>query len=152
MFKNTDKISEISILLEKAKDDLNIGKARFVDLNQRKLELKNVLDTAQLRINSQRIVCDRLPSHEYLSKEIISITDQIMRLTGEIQAIQLEIDQIQMKVISNAAIIFATLTKNYTGRELETEKFDVVIIDEISMALPPTILLAVYKAQKKLCW
>lgn len=149
LFKNADKISEISILLEKAEDDLNIEKARFVDLNQRKLELKNVLDTAQLRINSQRIVCDRLPSHEYLSKEITSITDQIMRLTGEIQAIQLEIDQIQMKVISNATIIFATLTKNYTGRELETEKFDVVIIDEISMALPPTILLVAHKAQKK---
>jgi hypothetical protein len=52
-------------------------------------------------------------------------------------------------LIAQAKALFCTLTKNYRGDELKGQEFDAVIVDEISMALPPLIFLAAARASKR---
>jgi len=53
---------------------------------------------------------------------------------------------IELKVIDEAQALFCTLTANYMKKEIQLKDFNTVIIDEISMALPPLVFLATGRA------
>jgi len=56
---------------------------------------------------------------------------------------------VENEMIDNAMVIFGTLTKNYTENLFEGKHFDAVIIDEVSMALPPLVFLAAERATQR---
>ncbi len=55
---------------------------------------------------------------------------------------QRELLQLEAQVIQGAKIVATTLTRTYSAPLLEQERFDVVIIDEGSMASPPALFTA----------
>ncbi|MFW5795325.1 MAG: AAA domain-containing protein [Bacillota bacterium] len=66
----------------------------------------------------------------------------IAKKQKRITEIQKELDNIQSKAISNAKLVATTLTKTYLSKELENKSFDVLIIDEASMAPLPYLYWA----------
>ena len=78
--------------------------------------------------------------------ELSTLAVELNPLEERIRSLQDEISQLEQKVIAEARAIFCTLTKVYTGKELDGQTFDAVIVDEISMALPPLIFLAAGRA------
>lgn len=106
-------------------------------------------DNLQQALQKQREVCQKLPKREIVEKELSEKATDLKPLEEKLAALQNELSRLGQNVIEEARAIFCTLTKNYTGKELEDQKFDAVIIDEISMALPPLIFLAAARAKSR---
>jgi len=105
----------------------------------------------QQALKKQQEVCEKLPKPEIVEKELSEKATELKPLEKKLDELQEELSRLGQIVIDEAQAIFCTLTKNYTGKELEDQKFDAVIIDEISMALPPLIFLAAGRAKNSEC-
>ncbi len=79
---------------------------------------------------------------EQVSVERAAIADEInaLRSIGEDWATEL---------LNNALAVFATLTKLYVDAKLRTRRWDVVIIDEASIAMPPLVAYAAAHATRR---
>lgn len=60
------------------------------------------------------------------------------------------IAEIERTIINRSRIIATTLTRTYASKLLSSERFDVVILDEASMGLPPAVFAASCLTTKKL--
>lgn len=97
-------------------------------------------------LKSQQTLCEGFHSRQEIEKELSDIAEQLNPIEEKIRSLQDEISCLEEKLIAEARALFCTLTKNYTGKELEGQKFDAVVVDEISIALPPLIFLAAGRA------
>ena len=52
------------------------------------------------------------------------------------------IEEIRLSVLKEAKLIATTLTKSYISKEIEEIKFDILIVDEVSMAPMPMLYWA----------
>jgi hypothetical protein len=59
------------------------------------------------------------------------------------------LDALEKEVIAEARVVAATLTKCYVGNQLNGQAFDALIVDEISMALPPLLFVAARRALRR---
>ena len=76
--------------------------------------------------------------------------DQIRELRQAITDGERRIAEIERTIINRSRIIATTLTRTYASKLLSPERFDVVILDEASMGLPPAVFAASCLATKKL--
>jgi hypothetical protein len=97
----------------------------------------------------QQTVCAKCPARQMNEQKLSQLALELEPLEQKIRALQDEISQLEQKVITEARAIFCTLTKSYVGKQLEGQSFDAVIVDEISMALPPLIFLAAGRATRR---
>lgn len=97
----------------------------------------------------QRAVCETLPPRGQLEREMADLQAELGEIEEKIRGLQNEISELEKRLIADARAMFCTLTKCYVGKELEEQRFDAVIVDEISMALPPLIFLAAARAASR---
>jgi len=74
-----------------------------------------------------------------------SLTDrqaQMMALHQRMTTCQRAIASVESRILQSAQVLATTITRTYTAAVLERERFDVVIIDEGSMATPPALFAA----------
>lgn len=93
--------------------------------------------------------CARLPTSEFLERQGAPIDAELAQLERRVMELKAHLDALRKEVIANARVIAATLTKCYVGKELDGQTFDAVIIDEISMALPPLLFIAARRALRR---
>lgn len=98
---------------------------------------------------SQQRACNQLPSKPSIEAKVSELALQLDPLEKKIRSLQDEIAQLEQRTIAEARAIFCTLTKSYTGKELEGQTFNAVIVDEISMALPPLIFIVAGMASSR---
>lgn len=103
----------------------------------------------QAALVSQKVVCEKLFARAIIEGELTTLARELNPLEDKIRFLQDEISQLEQKTIAEARAIFCTLTKSYTGKELDGQVFNAVIVDEISMALPPLIFLAAGRATSR---
>jgi len=85
-----------------------------------------------------------------LEEEIRIAGGRIATLVSEINALRAAAQDDAKELVNNAIAIFATLTKLYIDRDLLPDiKWDTVIIDEVSMAMPPLLAYAASRARKR---
>lgn len=96
-------------------------------------------------------------SAKYGSIDFESLVGRIATLKTEVQNIGAKIAEIDSKlaiveheVINNATVLGATLTKTYLSDDIQSRKFDTVILDEASMAPIPALWVAALLAKKNL--
>lgn len=90
-----------------------------------------------------------LPCEEDLVEARTEMERRLNQIQEDIRDLQEKISLVENEVIGNAVVIFGTLTKNYTESLFQDKRFDAVIIDEVSMALPPLIFLAAEHATQR---
>ena len=76
---------------------------------------------------------------ENKKKEMTSRKDAILARLAEINQ---QLDEIQKKILSEARLIATTLTKTFTAKQFPDTPFDVLILDEASMAPLPHLYWA----------
>ncbi|MEW6616077.1 MAG: AAA domain-containing protein [Thermodesulfobacteriota bacterium] len=103
----------------------------------------------QQALKNQQEVCAKLPKRELVENELAEKGATLKPHEEKLDGLHEELSKLGQIVINEAQAIFCTLTKNYTGKEIEDQKFDAVIIDEISMALPPLIFFAAGRAKSR---
>jgi hypothetical protein len=116
------------------------------------LLLAQTQDTFERRTalcSQQQAICAKLPARAVIQQEIAKMeaqTGDLSRQIAELKALQSDMER---RLVTEAKAIFCTLTKNYVGEALKGQTFTAVIVDEISMALPPLIFLAACRATKR---
>jgi len=110
---------------------------------------RNRVDTAERTLAEARTALSGIPEHQVLNVEKATLEAQIGPLMDEIDSLKNKIALLQSQIISEARAIFCTLTKSYVGKELEGQIFDAVIVDEISMAMPPLLFLVAGRARSR---
>ena len=100
-------------------------------------------------LQKQQAVCSGQPTRQVAEQELTRLASELEPIEQQIQTLQSKLSELQQRVIAESRAVFWTLTKSYTDKELEGQRFDAVIIDEISMALPPLIFLAAGRATKR---
>ena len=70
-------------------------------------------------------------------------------LQGTLDRLENEIAQIEQALVRRSRIVATTLTRTYTSRLLDDQRFDTVIIDEASMALAPALFCTLALATSK---
>jgi hypothetical protein len=108
-------------------------------------EKRTIREIEAIRV-SQKSVCEPFPPRADLERELSEIAKDLDPLEEKIRSLQDFISKLEAKIIDEAQAIFCTLTKCYTGKELEGQRFDAVIVDELSMALPPLVFVAAGRA------
>ena len=127
-----------------AKQDAACKMASKAEASAHELALK--LEAAAARA---REVCSSLPPRQEAHATEARLASELEHLEAEIRQLQAEISLVEQRLIQEARAIFCTLTKNYMAAELGNQPFDAVVVDEISMALPPLIFLAAARATKR---
>lgn len=74
---------------------------------------------------------------------------QVIALHQRITTCQRAIASVESRLLQSAQVLATTITRTYTAAVLERERFDVVIIDEGSMATPPALFAALCLAKRQ---
>ncbi len=69
-------------------------------------------------------------------------------ILSRIAEINTQLEEIQNKVLSEASLVATTLTKTFTAKQFPTRQFDVLILDEASMAPLPHLYWALGRCSK----
>lgn len=101
------------------------------------LEYMIAQDDALQQTEEQRAMQDE---ESYQNK----ITDIRMRL----ESIEAELREVEKRIVAEAQVIATTLSKTYMNSLLSERRFDVVIVDEMSMAPLPVVYIAASHANK----
>jgi len=119
------------------------GAARRVEAAEAQCELRD------REVLSARTDCGPLAPRADFEAERDNNISETDELQAEIQELQEAVAQAQQQLLDEARAVFCTLTKCYVGKELASQTFDAVIVDEISMALPPLVFLAASRAANR---
>jgi len=101
-------------------------------------EMLSLARQSHQSLSAQHNVSD-LPA---LKEKVESLRNEIQRIAGEVFHIDERLAKVERDIISNAAIVGATLTKTYLSDDIQARKFDTVILDEASMAPIPALWAA----------
>ncbi len=121
-------------------------KKTVADSQIKYVEVKDKLDKV---LQNLKMTINEFPeSIQHKKNEISNYQKEKSKILDEIKKIDEEIEKLKTKIINESKVIATTLTKSYISRELESQVFDVLIVDEISMAPMPMIYWAISKATK----
>ena len=109
--------------------------------------LKDLQANKEKEFERAKTAADTLLTHAMISvaeienkkKEMTSRKDVILARIAEINQ---QLDEIQKKILSEAKLIATTLTKTFTAKQFPDTPFDVLILDEASMAPLPQLYWA----------
>lgn len=140
-----EKLERLSVNLE--------FKSRQKDTEQ---DLLSKLNSELTKIETQKLYAVEALESEFMKigiKNIKEIEAKVSELKNKRDAIQYRIteiqkliDQIQSRILLEARLIGTTLTKTYIAKPIESLTFDVLIVDEVSMAPQPMLFWAASKA------
>lgn len=103
-------------------------------------------------LDIENIIIELLKKQNLKQEEFYSTLDNINsekdKINIRINEIEKELDILKIKILNNAKVVGTTLTKTFLSKELENISFDVLILDEASMALVPQIYWALTKCSK----
>lgn len=68
----------------------------------------------------------------------------------ELKALRKALGEAEKRLIANADIMFCTLSKVVLSKEIRQRRFDVAVVDEVSMATPPQVVVAGSLADRRL--
>ena len=133
--------------LEKSKLQLQQAEKDLSNVIGEKEKLLRLSNHLEQTLKNQREVCEKLPRPELIENELAKKSEELKPLEERLAMLQEELANLAQIILNNALALFCTLTKTYVGKELEGQRFDAVVIDEISIALPPLIFLAAGRAK-----
>lgn len=142
--KLQQQINKIRISIDSEKNIL-------VDIENKMKDLKEVIITCDNDLNVLEVMLYKALSNDGLTEDsITSINKRAIQkkdtINSRIAAIRKELDELQKKIIDEAKLVGTTLTKTFSSKLFPDKVFDVLIVDEASMAPLPHLFWAASKA------
>ena len=106
-------------------------------------------DEARCAAESQAMLSCHGLDAEGLSARIAQLCKRAAELTAAIRAIEAELEALLAKILRDAKVIATSLTKATIAKQMDDQKFDVVVVDEASMAPMPSLYFAAGRAAQK---
>ena len=107
------------------------------------------VESFRTETKTQADTCARLPAAETLKQQIVPVDAELDQLERRLTELRARLDALEKEVIADARVVAATLTKCYVGDQLDGQSFDALIVDEISMALPPLLFVAARRVLRR---
>ncbi|HRT69988.1 MAG TPA: AAA domain-containing protein [Syntrophales bacterium] len=122
------------------------------EITERLVILEELMVTKDAEVKKAKVLADRLLSAAGVSEAEIEsskkeIEAKILAILSRIAEINHELDEITKKILSEARLIATTLTKTFTAKQFPDAPFDVLILDEASMAPLPHLYWAASKCR-----
>jgi hypothetical protein len=99
--------------------------------------------------NVQATLTKRQLDEAGISASISQLSKQVDELTVAIRAIEAELEALLAKILREAKVIATSLTKATISKQMDDQKFDVVVVDEASMAPMPSLYFAAGRSAQK---
>lgn len=148
-FRRAVKTTRAAQALRETKGQLQGAEAALGLTVQEVNNAQRLASELEAGLKDQQTVCAKRPARLTTDQRLSQLALELEPVEQRIRALQGEISQLEHKVIAEARSVFCTLTKSYVGKQLEGQSFDAVIVDEVSMALPPLIFLAAGRATRR---
>lgn len=140
------EIDRATVRLDSTRRQLRERESRLQEIKQQKSGAEARLYTAQQRIGS---FLTRLGlSEPRLRSREQELNAEKNRILARISEIQKELDELQKRVLSEARVVCTTLTKTFSAKEFPDMPFDVLVVDEASMAPLPHLYWALSRCRK----
>jgi hypothetical protein len=137
--------------VEAAQSATRTASERAATADAHALRRKELLADAHARLLRAREATHGLPPELELASDLESLASRQNELEDEIAALAQAADNDARALVANALALFTTLTKLYTDRVLIHDlKWDTVVLDEASMAMPPLVAYAAARAKKRI--
>ncbi len=95
----------------------------------------------------------QLASRGLTVQTLTARTDELARradeITAKVRKIQAELDGINEKILGDAKVIATSLTKATIAKQMDDQKFDVVVVDEASMVPMPSLYFVAGRSAQK---
>ena len=98
---------------------------------------------------SQAVLCRHRLDAVSLSTRTEQLTKRGDELTAGLCAIEAEIEALGAKILREAKVIATSLTKATIAKQMDDQRFDVVVVDEASMAPMPNLYFVAGRASQK---
>lgn len=144
----------------KIEANLKIANANFLLKSNQIKNLKeqlnllnqNIQPLKTIRINNQTELSEQLfrigKSFAEVQKEVNEYDNKVKLIQIRLGEINKAITEIKIQVLKESKLVATTLTKSYLSKEIENVDFDILFIDEVSMAPMPMIYWAASKVKK----
>lgn len=83
-----------------------------------------------------------------IQKEVNEFEYKVKQLQIRLDEINKALEEIKIQVLKDAKLVATTLTKSYISKEIENIEFDILLVDEVSMAPMPMLYWAASKIKK----
>jgi ssDNA-binding Zn-finger/Zn-ribbon topoisomerase 1 len=83
-----------------------------------------------------------------VQKEVNEFDNKVKHLQIRLDEINKALEEIKIQVIRDAKLVATTLTKSFIAKEFENIEFDILLVDEVSMAPMPILYWAASKIKK----
>jgi len=130
--------------LDSEKDIISYEQSKIL---QQIAMLKSKLDVVDVELAKYKLPSDS-NNIEDLERKIGTYRREIERLGRKSLDLEKAVENADEKVLTNALIIFATLSRSHIDSDLYKMEFDRVFIDEASMAPLPQLFLTAFRAKK----
>jgi hypothetical protein len=140
------EIYRVSAHIDSLHRQLSERQSQYQQMEQQLGETRGRLTTIEERLHTL-LGQTQLSERELLAreKELGAEKDKITARKADVQK---ELDEIQRRVLSEAMVVCTTLTKAFTAKELPDVPFDVLVVDEASMAPMPHLYWALGRCRR----
>lgn len=123
------------------------------ECEQRERDMERQADEVDTRLVSLKGRIASIVGHAGLSEVELQRRERELaqekgQLTARIAEIERELEEIQRRVLTEAVVVCTTLTKTFTAKELPDTPFDVLVVDEASMAPMPHLYWALGRCRR----
>jgi len=134
------EIDRLSVTIDAKNRVVSEQKARY-DETKSKLTAKES-EIKRLQDKLSKLISEWGVSVEELNSEIEKKENRLEEINTRLGEIDKELDEIQKRALTEARLVATTLTKTFSSKQFPDEPFDILIIDESSMAPLPYIYWA----------
>lgn len=120
--------------------------SQVININRQKADRKNALFLIEKNVDSL-LKNLGLSEKQLISREktLNTIRNKILSRINEIQK---ELEELQKRILSQANVVCTTLTKTFSAKQFPDTPFDVLVVDESSMAPMPYLYWALGRCKK----
>ena len=138
-------------------------KAHNLSFSLKSNQLKNLQEhLKQIVFNIKPLQTEKSSKESELSKQLSNINKslpavqqelnefdvKVKQVQSRLDEINKAIDEIKIQILKDSKLVATTLTKSYISKEIENIEFDILIVDEVSMAPMPMLYWAASKVKK----
>lgn len=144
---------KIEANLKNAKSTLNVKSNQFINLEEQLRQLNQNFQLHRLaKIKSEEELSKQLSkigkTLSEIQREVNDFENKVKEMQIRLDEINKALEEIKIQVLKDAKLVATTLTKSYISKEIENIEFDILLVDEVSMAPMPMLYWAASKIKK----
>lgn len=138
IYSTENKIQKQTVKRNELQNKLSILSDKLSPITEHKSKLDSAISEVATDLN---ISSNILSSSKSFLNEKNRIVHEINSSSASIQKLKEELESSKQSILSNASVVGCTLTKAYLSNDILQKQFDIMILDEASMAQLPAVFL-----------